>query len=270
MRPTTCRLAAKRAAAVATDSTTSAYIPGKQGYAPGFLPPRVHVTSRDKTRIPDPATTARNPATPHPPADTHKDAVRRWKAELTERRRGYMALHLQNRIDDRPRRAAASAERQRKGFELRELALHAPVSEAERLSTPAVDGRLADVWPLTGEDKDVRRERRAAGRRTREEVVRESRLAAFLEVHHRAARFATNAAELDRMLASSFQPILSFNAAPTYTLRELEQDRNGIRAREFNDALRDAQHGTAAGGQPGVAEVGHILRKNSNSDSPAS
>ena len=178
---------------------------------------------------------------------------------MSDRRRAYMSDHLERRIANVPRRREERRAKQEEGSRLRELVLNAPKSEAELLSLPTIEASLLDEYPIRDTDKEARLQARRANRLEHEAIRREDKLHSFLEIHHRAGRYATDLEALDKMLHAAFQPILSYNAAPTHTLRTLVEDANGARARDFAQRMRDAEQGTAAGGQPGVVEVGAIL-----------
>lgn len=180
-----------------------------------------------------------------------------------------MATHLTKRIEQAPTRTASRRAKQEEGARQRDAALNAPKSEAELLSMPTIDAALlADLAPTSSTaaaggaaeaGTEARLAQRRANRAEHDAVRREDKLHALLEIHHRAGRYATDVVSLDKMLTTAFQPILSYNAAPTHTLKQLVDDNNGARAREAAARLADAQNGTAAGGLPGVVEVGAIL-----------
>jgi hypothetical protein len=228
------------------------YIPGKIGYAPGFLP-KNSTPVRQPKPLPVPEKTS--PAPRQVSQSTQQYAV--WKREMANKRRDYMVTHLEHAQAQIPIKQAQDRARMLEGRAKREEALNKPVSAAERLSLPSIEATLASEYPISDPHKEQREARRRRHREVKEAMDKEDRVAQFIRVHHAAEGYACTMPALDSMLDTCFTTT-SVAPMPKHTMATLKNNRMLSSTR---DALEEQLLGTASGGKPGVSEVLPLLSK---------
>ncbi|ORY79560.1 hypothetical protein BCR37DRAFT_394281 [Protomyces lactucae-debilis] len=230
------------------------YIPGKIGYAPGFLPQRSSAVRQPKP-LPLPEKTS-----PAPKKEFKSNAAYAvWKREMAEKRRGYMVAHLEHTQAQIPIKAAQDRAKMLEGRAKREEALTKPISEAERLSLPSIEATLAQEYPILDTGKEERAARRRSNRQVKAQMETEDRLADLIDIHHAAEGYACTMQQLDTMLDTCFTTT-SVAPMPKHTMATL---KNNLLLSSTRAQMEEQLLGTAAGGKPGIAEVLPLLHKQS-------